>query len=59
MSPVPCTLTASQLSVTKAGGLSDTLGAESSTGGGSGDTVTYVRLKNLFIHRCSYIAVHG
>ena len=38
---VLCTLTASRLSVTKAGGISDTPGAERSTGGGNGDTVTY------------------
>ena len=39
-SPVLHALTASQLSVTKAGGLSNTPGTERSTGGGNGDTVT-------------------
>ena len=37
---VPCALTASQVSVTKAGGLSDAPGAERSPDGKNGDTVT-------------------
>ena len=45
MLPVPCALTASRLSVTKVGGLSNTLGAERSTGGGNGNTVTYIYLR--------------
>ena len=52
MSPVPCTLTVSQLSITKAGGLSDTPGTERSTGGGKQryrDTyqVAFDKLKSL------------
>ena len=42
MSPVPCTLTASWVSVTKAGGLSDAPGAERSLNGEDGDTVTHM-----------------
>ena len=42
MLPVPCTLTTSRVSITKAGGLSDALGAERSPNGKDGDTVTYV-----------------
>ena len=42
MSLVPHALTVSRLRVTNASGLSDTPGAERSTGGGSGDTVTYI-----------------
>ena len=38
-SPVPHALTMSQVSVTKAGGLSDTPGAESSPNGKDGDTM--------------------
>ena len=51
------------LSVTKAGGLSDTPGAERSTGGGSGDTVTYsnvvkeqLKVARVFQHQ-HYISV--
>ena len=39
-SPVPHALTASRVSVTKAGGLSDAPGAERSPNGKDGDTVT-------------------
>ena len=42
MSPVPHALTASRVSVTKAGGLSDAPGAERSLNGKDGDTVTHV-----------------
>ena len=37
-----CTLTASQVSVTKAGGLSDAPGAERSPNGEDGDAVTHI-----------------
>ena len=40
---VPCAFTTSRLSITEAGGLSDTPGAERSTGGENGDTVTHIR----------------
>ena len=39
---VPRALTASQVSVTKAGGLSDAPGAERSPYGKNGDTVTHI-----------------
>ena len=41
MLPVLCTLTASWVSITKAGGLSDTLGAARSPDGKDGDNVTH------------------
>ena len=41
-SPVPHALTTPQVSVTKAGGLSDAPGAERSPNGKDGDTVTHV-----------------
>ena len=42
MSPVPCALTASRLSVTKAGGLNDVPVAKRSTGGEVRNAVTHV-----------------
>ena len=50
MLSVPHTLTASRVSVTKAGGLSDTPGAERSPDGKNGDTVTHIWGE----HRCAH-----
>ena len=47
MLPVLRALTTSRVSVTKAGGLSDTPGAERSPDGEDGDTVTHVQIKIL------------